>query len=72
MSELSQNIYRTGRICTGLTQEAAAEQIGVAAETLRAYEAGRRIPPPVTLWSEWCSATGPHLLLTAISTKPAA
>ena len=36
MSELSQNIYRTGRICTGLTQEAAAEQIGVAAETLRA------------------------------------
>ena len=27
MSELSQNIYRTGRICTGLTQEAAAEQI---------------------------------------------
>ena len=45
MSELSQNIYRTRRICTGLTQEAAAEQIGVAAETLRSYEAGRRIPP---------------------------
>ena len=45
MSELSQNIYRTGRICTGLTQEAAAGQIGVAAETLRAYEAGRRSPP---------------------------
>ena len=45
MSELSQNIYRIGRICTGLTQEAAAEQIGVAAETLRSYESGRRIPP---------------------------
>lgn len=44
MSELSQNIYRTGRICTGLTQE-AVERIGVAPETLRAYESGRRIPP---------------------------
>ena len=46
MSELSQNIYRTGRICTVLTQEEAVEQIGVAAETLRTYEAGRRIFPP--------------------------
>lgn len=45
MSELSQNIYRTGRICTGLTQEAAAERLHVAVETLRAYETGRRIPP---------------------------
>ena len=45
MSELSQNIYRTVRICTGLTQEAAAGQIGVESETLRAYEAWRRIPP---------------------------
>ena len=72
MSELSQNIYRTGRICTGLTQEAAAEQIGVAAETLRAYEAGRRIPPPVTLWSGWWSATTPPPSPTAISGRRAA
>ena len=72
MSELSQNIYRTGRICTGLTQEAAAEQIGVAPETLRAYESGRRIPPPLTLWSGWWSATGPRPSPTAIFTKPAA
>lgn len=45
MLKLSQNIYRAERICTGLTQETAAEQIGVATETLRAYESGRRIPP---------------------------
>ena len=45
MSEMSQNIYKTGRICTSLTQEAAAERIGVSVETIRAYEAGRRIPP---------------------------
>lgn len=58
MSELYQNIYKTGRLCTSLTQEAAAERIGVSVETLRAYETGRRIPPPpVTLWNGWSSAT---------------
>lgn len=45
MSELYQNIYKTGRLCTGLTQEAAAERIGVSVESLRAYETGRRVPP---------------------------
>lgn len=45
MLKLSQNIYKTSRICTGLTQEAAAERIGVSVETIRAYESGRRIPP---------------------------
>ncbi len=45
MSELYQNIYKTGRLCTSLTQESAAERIGVSVESLRAYESGRRIPP---------------------------
>lgn len=45
MLKASRNIYKTVRNRTGLTQEAAAELIGVSVETLRAYECGRRIPP---------------------------
>lgn len=39
------NIYKNARRAAGLTQEAAAEQLGVSVESLRAYETGLRIPP---------------------------
>lgn len=39
------NIYQTARKAAGLTQEAAAEQLAVSVESLRAYENGYRIPP---------------------------
>ena len=39
------NIYQTARKAAGLTQEAAAEQLAVSVESLRAYENGHRIPP---------------------------
>ncbi len=45
MSKVYQNIYKTTRRAAGLTQESAAEWIGVSVESLRAYETGRRIPP---------------------------
>lgn len=39
------NIYKTCRTAAGLTQEAAAERLGISVESLRAYETGQRIPP---------------------------
>lgn len=39
------NIYKTARKAAGLTQEAAAERLGISVESLRAYETGQRIPP---------------------------
>ena len=39
------NIYKTCRKAAGLTQEAAAERLGISVESLRAYETGQRIPP---------------------------
>ena len=39
------NIYKTCRKSAGLTQESAAERLGISVESLRAYENGQRIPP---------------------------
>ena len=39
------NIYKTCRKSAGLTQEAAAERLGISVESLRAYETGQRVPP---------------------------
>lgn len=39
------NIYKICRKSAGLTQEAAAERLGISVESLRAYETGQRIPP---------------------------
>ena len=45
MPEECRNIYKTSRKAAGLTQEAAAERLGISVESLRAYEGGQRIPP---------------------------
>lgn len=39
------NIYQKARESVGLTQEKAAERIGVSIESIRMYEGGKRIPP---------------------------
>jgi transcriptional regulator with XRE-family HTH domain len=39
------NIYQSAREGAGLTQERAAERIGVSVESVRMYESGKRIPP---------------------------
>ena len=44
MQNESKNIYQTARRAAGLTQEAAAEQLAVSVESLRAYETGVRVP----------------------------
>ncbi|BFK87524.1 hypothetical protein I4200191B4_18300 [Pseudoflavonifractor gallinarum] len=41
----NRNIYKTSRHAAGLTQEAAAERLGISVESVRAYETGQRIPP---------------------------
>ncbi len=45
MLEETMNIYKTARRNAGITQEAAAEQLGISVESVRAYETGQRIPP---------------------------
>ena len=45
MPEEYRNIYKTCRRSAGLTQEAAAERLGISVESIRAYENGQRIPP---------------------------
>lgn len=44
MSEEYRNIYKTARRAAGLTQEAAAEKLGISVESVRAYETDQRIP----------------------------
>ena len=39
------NCYKIARRAAGLTQEAAAERLGLSVESIRAYETGGRIPP---------------------------
>lgn len=38
------NIYQTARKTAGLTQERAAEALGICVESIRAYEQGLRVP----------------------------
>ena len=45
MYENDRNIYKSSRVAAGLTQEAAAEKLGVSVESLRHYESGTRVPP---------------------------
>ena len=39
------NNYKNARRAAGLTQEAAAEKLGISVESIRAYENGLRVPP---------------------------
>lgn len=45
MPEECRNIYKNARRAAGFTQEAAAEQLGLSVESVRAYETGQRVPP---------------------------
>lgn len=40
------NIYQNARKVAGLTQERAAEQLGLSLRSLADYESGLRLPPP--------------------------
>lgn len=44
MQERDRNIYYSARNTAGLTQERWAEMLGISAEAVRQYEAGRTLP----------------------------
>lgn len=43
------NLYQRARLSTGMTQERAAELLGLSSESLKQYEGGRRIPSNETV-----------------------
>ena len=45
MPQDKRNIYKIAREARGLTQEAAAEKLGISDSSIRAYETGQRVPP---------------------------
>ena len=51
------NIYQRGRKTTLLTQEEAAERLGISPETLKRYEGGRLTPPDETV-AKMCDTYG--------------
>lgn len=57
MSALYPNIYQRGRKTTLLTQEEAAERLGISPETLKRYEGGRLTPPDETV-ARMCEVYG--------------
>lgn len=61
MSQDNQNIYRNARNAAGLTQEAAAERLGISVESVRAYETNGRIPPDKTVESMVVCYNAQHL-----------
>ena len=44
MPQDKRNIYKIAREARGLTQEAAAEKLGISDSSIRAYETGQRVP----------------------------
>lgn len=43
------NLYQRARLSTGMTQERAAELLGLSSESLKQYEGGRRVPSNETV-----------------------
>ena len=57
MAALYPNLYQRGRKTTLLTQEEAAERLGISPETLKRYEGGRLTPPDETV-ARMCEVYG--------------
>lgn len=45
MQTVGENIYKTARKAAGLTQERAAEMMGISVRSIADYETGQRLPP---------------------------
>ena len=61
MAPLYPNIYQRGRKTTLLTQEEAAERLGISPETLKRYEGGRLTPSDETV-ARMCEVYGARWL----------
>lgn len=62
MPEDYSNIYKIARRAAGYTQEAAAEQLNISIESVRAYETYQRTRPLMS-WSGW-------LFVSALPSSP--
>ena len=49
MDQRCPNLYQRARLSTGMTQERAAELLGLSVESLKQYEAGRTVPKDETV-----------------------
>lgn len=49
MDQRCLNLYQRARLSTGLTQERAAELLGLSVESLKQYEGGRTVPKDETV-----------------------
>ena len=49
MDKRCPNLYQRARLSTGLSQERAAELLGLSVESLKQYEAGRTVPKDETV-----------------------
>lgn len=49
MEQKCPNLYQRARLSTGLSQERAAELLGLSVESLKQYEAGRTVPKDETV-----------------------
>ena len=49
MEQRCPNLYQRARLSTGLTQERAAELLGLSVESLKQYEGGRTVPKDETV-----------------------
>ena len=49
MEQKYPNLYQRARLSTGMTQERAAELLGLSSESLKQYEGGRRVPSNETV-----------------------
>lgn len=45
MEQRCPNLYKRARLSTGMSQERAAEMLGLSPESLKQYEGGHRVPP---------------------------
>lgn len=71
MPDETRNIYKTCRKAAGLTQEAAAERLGISVESLRAYETGQRVPPDEVVADMFDLYNTLHLIVQHVRKKNA-
>ena len=51
MEQRCPNLYQRARLSTGMTQERAAELLGLSPESLKPYEGGKTVPKMVEVYS---------------------
>ena len=61
MSQQCNNPYKSSRETAGITQEKAAEMLGISVESIRAYEGDKRVAPDPVVLNMMDIYRAPHL-----------